>query len=384
MSLDTARRSACATEVLDSCIRGETVTDDLLDRALAVDEGRAFLSIVVERLGDLFEPRLCDVYEELFPRVIRRVFPELMPRVRRLQGSPAPPDSVERIYVLSRVTLGADVAVTSVLIDAAKRRYPDAEILFVGPKKNFELFEGDLRIRHFASPYPRSSSLRDRLAASAELAGRKPAPQAITIDSDSRLTQLGLIRICDDAEYFFFPSRAYGGDGIERLPDLAAHWAQETFAVPDARPFIAPLPVTGPPADITVSLGVGENPNKRIDGAFERELLRMLAETGVSVLVDTGASEEERTRVESALQPGMRIHKGAFAPFALEIARSKLFVGYDSAGGHIASACGVPLISIAQGFASERMAARWRPNGVVIHDANVNAVRDAVTCTFRR
>src|SRR5579863_5315621 len=117
MSLDTARRSACATEVLDSCIRAETVTDDLLDRALAVDEGRAFLSIVVERLGDLFEPRLCDVYEELFPRVIRRVFPELMPRVRRLQGSPAPPNSVERIYVLSRVTLGADVAVTSVLID---------------------------------------------------------------------------------------------------------------------------------------------------------------------------------------------------------------------------------------------------------------------------
>ena len=172
-----AHRSACAT-LLARCLRRETVSDELLDRALAVDEGRAFLSIVVERLGDLFEPRLCGIYEELFPRVIRRVFPELMPRVRKFprsreQRSPAPPASVDRVYVLSRVTLGADVAVTSVLLDAAKRRYPDAEILFVGPKKNFELFEADPRIGHFASPYPRSSSLRDRLAASAELAGRR-------------------------------------------------------------------------------------------------------------------------------------------------------------------------------------------------------------------
>lgn len=385
MNLDMAHRSACAT-LLARCLRRETVSDELLDRALAVDEGRAFLSIVVERLGDLFEPRLCGIYEELFPRVIRRVFPELMPRVRKFprsreQRSPAPPASVDRVYVLSRVTLGADVAVTSVLLDAAKRRYPDAEILFVGPKKNFELFEADPRIGHFASPYPRSSSLRDRLAASAELAGRRPAP---LIDPDSRLTQLGLIRVCDDAGYFFFPSRAYGGESLDRLPDLAARWAREVFGVADARPFIAPLAAAGPPADITVSLGVGENPAKRIEGAFESELLRTLAETGASVLVDTGGSEEERARVEAAVLPGMRIYAGAFAPFAAEIARSKLFVGYDSAGGHVASACGVPLISIANGFASERMAARWRPNGLVIRGANASLVRDAVTCTFRR
>ena len=49
----------------------------------------------------------------------------------------------------------------------------------------------------------------------------------------------------------------------------------------------------------------------------------------------------------------MRTHDGAFAPFAAQIARSRLYVGYDSAGGHVASACGVPLISIAKGFASD-------------------------------
>jgi ADP-heptose:LPS heptosyltransferase len=84
----------------------------------------------------------------------------------------------------------------------------------------------------------------------------------------------------------------------------------------------------------------------------------------------------------------MKAHDGLFAPFAAEIARSKLFVGYDSAAGHVASACGVPLISIARGFVSERMAARWRPNGTVI-DGNAPNVLDQVrralaTYAFRR
>jgi ADP-heptose:LPS heptosyltransferase len=111
---------------------------------------------------------------------------------------------------------------------------------------------------------------------------------------------------------------------------------------------------------------VGENEAKRIGGDFECQLLRSLAATGASILVDKGGSQEERERVERTLLPGMRTHEGAFAPFAAEIERSKQFVGYDSAGGHVASACGVPLISIAKGFVSPRMAARWRPDGIVI------------------
>ena len=94
--------------------------------------------------------------------------------------------------------------------------------------------------------------------------------------------------------------------------------------------------------------------------------------------MDKGGSANESARVDRAIQPGTPTHSGAFAPFAAEIARSKLFVGYDSAGGHVASAAGVPLISIAQGFASERMAARWRPNGTVVHsrDEALAAISD--------
>ncbi len=354
-------------QLLEYCLRGEPWPSDLLDKALALDEGRTFLSVVVERLGDLFEPRLCVTYDRLFTQAILRTAPELAPRIRKATETPEPPASASRVYVLSRITLGADVAVTSVLLDTAKRRYPDAEIVFVGPQKSYELFEADPRVEHLPARYARSGALRDRLRASANLW----LEGGIVIDPDSRLSQLGLISICDERDYFYFPSRAYGGDGNDPLAELAARWAHQVFGVEGAKPYIAPVPSAQPAADITVSLGVGENAAKRLGDEQERELLRTLAMTGASILVDKGGSSEEHERVKRALLPGMRTHDGAFAPFAAQIAKSKLFVGYDSAGGHVASACGVPLISIAKGFASERMAARWRPDGVVLTESEV-------------
>ncbi len=375
--------STC-NELLDLCLRGQPWSPELLDRAIAEDEGRELFSIVVERLGDLFEPRLCDTYSRLFSEVIARVCPELISRTRHVSGSAGLWQATNRVYVLSRITLGADVAVTSVLLDAAKRRYASAEIVFVGPRKNYELFEADPRIGHQEVPYARGGSLRDRLQASAALWFDVDNNDGLVVDPDSRLTQLGLIRICPDDRYRFFESRSFGGNANERLPDLAARWVDD----PEARPYVAPRPASGPAFDITVSLGVGDNPAKRLDDDFERELMRLLAATGASILVDKGGSAAERERVERAVAAGMRAHDGAFAPFATEIARSKLFVGYDSAAGHVASACGVPLISIAKGFISPRMAARWRPIGTVLDgDAPdvLEQVRKALaTYTFRR
>ncbi len=262
-------------ELLEYCLRGEPWPDSLLEQALAIDDGRAFLSIVVERLGDLFEPRLCESYDRLFKQVILRTAPGLASRLRNPNERAVAPDSVSRVYVLSRVTLGADVAVTSVMLDAAKRRYPNAEIVFVGPLKSYELFEADPRIKHLPAPYARSGALRDRLQASANLW----LEDGIVIDPDSRLSQLGLISVCEERNYFYFPSRAYGGNGDEPLARLAARWAREVFGVDGAKPYVAPLnpPSAEPPADITVSLGVGENAAKRLDDVQERELLRALA-----------------------------------------------------------------------------------------------------------
>jgi len=344
-------------DLLGYCLRGEPWPPELLERAIAEDDGRALLSVVVERLADLFEPRLCETYHLLFREVIERVAPELCPRLRRPGSVPEPPSSVERIYVLSRVTLGADVAVTSVLLDAARRRYPEARIFFVGPRKSYEMFEAGEPLEHLAAPYARGGSLAERLRASAALW----FDHGIVIDPDSRLTQLGLISVCEESLYFFFPSREIDYPG--RLPDLAARWAREVFGV-EARAWVAPRALAGEPAEITVSFGVGENDAKRLGDDFERELLRLIA--GRRVLVDKGGSGEERSRVERAVPPGMRTHDGSFASFAAEIARSRLFIGYDSAGGHVASACGVPSISIFAGAASDRFFDRWRPLGQVI------------------
>ena len=357
-----------AKELLEHCLASRPWPEHLLDPLIAENGNRALFGIVVERLGDLFEPRLCSVYADLFADVIARRIPELHPqhlvaryeRIRKPRKLDRDPASV---FVLSRVTLGADVAITSVLLDAAKNRFPNAQIWFVGPQKSWELFAADSRLRHIPIAYGRGGTLDDRLSIWPQLRDAVCQPNSIVIDPDSRLTQLGLLPICPEEDYYFFESRAYGGESEEALPALARRWAAETFGIADSQPYIN----TGLKAAeyaCTVSFGVGDNPDKRIPDPFEEELLKQLPRP---ILIDKGAGGEEAHRVERAVSraggSGIAMWEGSFAGFAAHIQKSKLYVGYDSAGGHAAAACGIPLISIFAGFASERMFQRWRPTG---------------------
>jgi len=353
----TSIREAAA-EILACCLGGEPVSDELLERVLgpatgadagaAAEASRALFRDVAEALADRFEPALCNTYADLFSRVIAFCEPafradELLSRYdrirtpKRFQGDGR---VVREVFVLSRVTLGADVAITSIILDAAKKRFPGAEIYFAGSRKAWELFAGDARIQHVEAGYRRGGPLRECLAVGLGLRGLLSRPGAIVIDPDSRLTQLGLLPVCPEQSYYFFESRAYGGDGIDSLSRLTKRWVAETFGVVDALPYIAPAgAVPGPDgAEITVSFGVGENPRKRIAGPFEAELLQLGSKAG---------------RIET--------WDGAFAPFAARIARSRLYVGYDSAGQHVAAAAKVPLVSVFAGFPSPRFLARWRP-----------------------
>jgi len=354
----------------------------------------ALFSILVEGLADRFEPALCDAYVRLFSNAIAQTagdfdaaaLEERYQRVRRVRAVSVEPG---RVFVLSRVTLGADVAVTSVLLNAAKRGFPDARIVFVGPHKNYELFAGDTRIEHAPVEYQRGS-LRSRLAVWSKLRAQCDAADALVLDPDSRLTQLGLLPICPDKRYHLFESRAYRYRSRDRegavmpanseshasgqsLPELAAAWACETLQVEGARPYVAPAAQEPAHAGITVSLGVGENPAKRLPDPFEEKLLALLAATGLPLTIDKGAGGEEAARVERAckragIQPVF--WEGSFAGFAALIAASRLYVGYDSAGQHVAAAAGVPLISIFAGFPAPRMFDRWRPT-----TPNANVIR---------
>ncbi len=375
--------SELATEILEACLQEGTwparTLDDLVERALDEDDifaaraaTRAFFGIVIEGLGDLFEPALCDVYVRLFAYVIAKALPaynadDLLLRYKRIrQVRKFLGGEVRRVFVLSRVTLGADVAVTSVALAAAKERFPDAEICLVGPEKNAELFASDPRIVPIGLLYGRSSLLRERLRAAAELLVAVDEPSSLVIDPDSRLTQLGLIPIGeDDARYYFFESRAFGGETELSLSCLISEWLQEVFGVEKAAPFVAPV-LKPKIADITVSWGVGENAQKRIDGDFEYDVLRDLLRSGRPVLIDRGAGGEEAARIDELVRrtgapAHLHVHDGSYGSFAGHIVQSSMYVGYDSAGQHVAAAAGVPLVSVFKGFASPRMLSRWRP-----------------------
>ena len=377
-----------ALELLNCCLRGAPWPEDLLealaaealdeDPAVAEPATRALVGVVVERLADLFEPRLCGVYARLFARVLELWRPELGPaealaaRYERVREVRPPAFEPRTVLVPSRVTLGADVAITSMVLDAAKQRYPGARIVFAAPAKSWELFEKDERLTHAPLRYGRGAALRDRLAVFDELRALTADPDTLVLDPDSRLTQLGLLPVCAAERHHLFESRGYGGESDEALPVLTARWLGETLGVEEPVPYLNPRfrYEAGSYPLVTASLGVGENPAKRVQDPFEEELLRHLAGLEAQVMVDAGApGSEEEERVEAALGAlgeaagRVGVHRGPFASFAAMIAASSLYVGYDSAGQHVAAALGVPLVAVFQGFASERTLARWAPEG---------------------
>ena len=363
---------------MQRCLAGDPPRE-LSPELLEEPCGKALFGVLAEGLADRFEPALCDAYAGLFAQAVAHVHPEEpaeiltahYERVRQVRPVEFEP---RRVVVLSRVTLGADVAVTSVLLNAAKRRFPEAAIVFAGPRKNYELFAADQRMTHALVEY-RRGGLRERLAVRDNLKTLLADGDSLVLDPDSRLTQLGLLPVCPEEQYRLFESRAYRADSSLALPELAASWAQETLGVADARPYISVGPLHAARPYITVNLGVGENPDKRLPDPFEEKLLRLLSTTGIPIVVDKGGSDEEALRVERAAEHSgtpVSFWEGSFAGFAAIVAGSRLYVGYDSAGQHVASACGVPVISIFAGFPVPRMFDRWRPVGPRCHVIRVD------------
>ncbi len=398
-----------AETLLAHCLRGEPWPEEVLrrlvnealdpDPARALQASEALFGTLIEGLADRFEPRLCDAYAQLFSEVVALAHPGADPaglraryeRIRRTPPFSGDPAAVRQIFVLSRVTLGADIAVTSPILNGLKTAFPASEIYLVGGPKSHELFAADPRIRPCLLPYGRTGLLRDRLAVWPKLRALVDRPAALVVDPDSRLTQLGLLPVCPEERYFFFESRAFGGDSAEPLARLAGRWVEQTFGVSGV-PYIALPEIAGAPESpsLTVSLGVGKNLAKRLPDPFEGELLRALADRA-DVVVDKGGDAEEAQRVEAAIassaRSAVRAFEGSFAAFAALISRSRLFVGYDSAAGHAAAACGTPAIIVFAGAVSPRMRQRWRPWGkgtVEVVEADGRAPEAVVEEVLRR
>jgi ADP-heptose:LPS heptosyltransferase len=428
---------AAAREYLSAAITLLCELATIEESSLAQAGIHGLFPLLIERLGDAFTPEACGLYNQLFAQVIQhcRRLPtgqsldqqlrrfglstptDLLGRaahIRKLKRfDPGQTPRIKKVFVVSRVTLGADVAVTSVALAALQHVFPTAEIGLVANAKAYQLFAGDPRVQLYAIEYPRGGGLIERLASwqravevlQQQTQGLAPT-ELVIVDPDSRLTQLGLLPlIADERAYFFFESRSYSVPGIAKLGALTAHWLQQVFDIAaPIYPYCSPAPQDVVAAQaivggvksrrarliVSINLGVGANPAKRLPDPFESRLLTRLLSDGAVIILDKGGEPEEAARVDrlvaSLERQGFRAFsldehvaatsfpdamattqlltwQGGIGRMAALIAESDVYIGYDSAGQHIAAAFGVPTIDIFTGFTSPRMPERWSPHG---------------------
>lgn len=318
--------------------------------------------------------------------------------------------NVRRVIVLSRVTLGADVAITSVIIERMKREFSNAEIVLVGGRKAAELFGGDSRLSFKEIGYRRAGTTIERLLSWLDLldvvrglTDGLEREEFLIADPDTRLTQLGLLPLArDDARYLFFPSREYGKSTSESLGRLTSDWLDTVFGArhmthPRLNPARCDINAASSLVKrlsrpvVAINFGVGENPMKRVGDEFERSLVCQLVSAGNTVILDRGAGEDETRRADIVIERAREsisarvieadeknladllnrdsidcqiiVWSGRIGLLAAFISESDLYIGYDSAGQHIAAAMCIPLIDVFAGFSSPRMSERWRPAG---------------------
>ena len=433
------------------------VSDD--DR-VAEQASRAFFTSLVEALADSFQPAAVSLYNQAFAQLIQacrntdRGRPldekldefglltesDVLVRAERIRAAslksahsylPAADDArrpdarpeINRVILLSRVTLGADVAITSVMIERFKKSLSQVEIVLVGARKARELFGGDGRLSFKEISYPQAATAIGRLQTWLPLVDcvrelKDEAGPCLIVDPDSRLSQLGLLPLTrEDARgsgsadssvgHLFFPSREYHHDSSASLAELTAAWLDEALGAAQpawptvslaradleaARSVIERIKRERHPV-ITINYGIGGNPRKRVGDDFERKLVSSLLLEGATIVLDKGAGADEEQRAEGVVEFAKRasndrirlieldeqglsgvlraarieaelvVWSGRIGLLAALIGESDLYIGYDSAGQHIASALGVPCVDVFAGFSSRRMLDRWRPTG---------------------
>jgi ADP-heptose:LPS heptosyltransferase len=352
--------SISCSEALEAIRRGEKLAPEVV-RALGEERPAEFFRDIIEPLSDSFDADQVAAYEDLM-----RVW---IPANQHV--SPVIPSKVDTVCVLSRVTLGSDIKITSVILDAMKRRFPGASIQFVANRKSAGLFEADPRVIHIEAEYPRSEPVSVRVEFALELRRKLQGRNRIVVDPDTRMTQLGLLPVCEPEYYFHFPSRTANAapDLNANLTGLTQKWLRDTFGEA-GRAYIAPMPVPigGERPRAAISLGVGGNDSKRIGGDFEADLIRSLGARYGTLWIDRGAGGEEARRVTTAVEASgvaerVCFWEGSFAGFASVISQCDFYAGYDSAGQHAAAAAGIPLTTYFAGAPSDRFRERWTPAG---------------------
>lgn len=437
---------ACAALLLSSC-RGEDFQPDaapfrLLCR-LATDPDHKYAALATKALyHELIEP-LCDDFTAAASRQAHAVLagliifvaatpsgqplreildrlkltdPEtLLARWRQLTSPVGIPDpavlkKLQTILIPSRISVGADVAITSVLAQRFTRALPETEVVLVGPAHLAELFCALPQVRHLHFDVERHGNLSERLlfwprllaAVAPRLAGQ-PADRVLVVDSDSRLTQLGLLPLAVGSAACQFPSQSLmPKPGHGSLSALTNQWldswlgadapAYPTVAPgPErqvaARSFCARLRERGAQRLLLINFGVGDEPRKSLPESFEQQLLAgLLTVEKTIIILDMGRGSEEKVRAEKLVDfvagnglktallnewqiptvtppfphgvVGLGSTLGTLAALAATV---DCYLGYDSCGQHLANGAGAPAVTIFAGAPNPRFLERWSP-----------------------
>lgn len=407
------------------------------DALLANKASTALFEIIVEKLCDDFEDMPVEIYCRVMSQVIsyfRNVrqgitldkalkdfgilsFEELYNRAIFVHthsysfNRNKPP---EKIILLSRVTIGADVAILSVMIQRLMRIFPHAKIVIIGSSKLKGIFGGNESIQICPLNYARGGGLLERFSSwhnALEILTKEMPPRreeyTLLIDPDSRISQLGILPLTHGDNYLFFNSRQYS-DSMqgESMAELTNRWIDNVFGVPEfcypkvwvdssigleAQKLVSQLREAGCERIIAVNFGVGTNQRKRLGFDFEKKLLlEILKEPRTIVLLDKGFGKDELSQSAELLHSisnqgydttDMHFNDTEYPSFsngliaidctvgevAAMIAECDECIGYDSACQHIAAAVQTPAVTIFAGSNDMNFVRRWSACGKAPH-----------------
>jgi ADP-heptose:LPS heptosyltransferase len=315
-----------------------------------------------------------------------------------------------RIVLLSRVTIGADVAILSVMIQRLMKLFPQADLVVIGNAKLHSLFDGNPSVRIRELNYARRGGLFERFAAwhaTLEILRDELPPDGeenmLVIDPDSRISQLGVLPLLHGDNYLFFNTRDHSLSGSDRcMAELTNDWMDRVFGVTDfcyPTVWIPPavldaalvrtdlLRAAGAQRVVAVNFGVGQNPRKRVSLEFEKRLLRALAAVpNTVVILDRGFGPDEIGRSMQlvantracglpsldtqfggtnfpAIPHGVIAVECGIGEMAALIAHSDEYIGYDSACQHIAAATKTPTLTVFAGSNNMNFVRRWSACG---------------------
>ena len=339
---------------------------------------------------------------------------EILRRYERLRRVSPIPESVKKgvrkVIILSRATIGADVAITSIIVHRVHNSFPDAELILIGLKGTEEIFDNIPRVRFVELHYERHGTFFDRSTGwprlhkmvQEEYKGVEP-DEILIFDPDTRFSQLGLLPLAKVKNTCYFGSRVTPPDGTNpSLSQLTNQWLDRLLGENYFTPPILSLPAihlksartalqrargTGCDFIIAINLGIGKNIKKKIPDPFEEELLpALLKEKKTLIFLDSGYSSEGFKNMQALLKAtrarsiptdfvdenglsnlkigfshGVVGFRGSIGAIGAIISESDGFFGYDSMCQHLAAAAKTPSVILFAGAPNPRFFARWRP-----------------------